>query len=93
MDHRVDVDASPATFRFDVRQLTADDVTLTPRPKDPPAPPDRFGKLLKVGTLGVLIERLVNGALEVIEKLHGLWKRYRSPAADSRLKPDGYLSG
>ena len=46
-----------------------------PRPKDPPAPPDRFGKLLKVGTLGVLIERLVNGALEVVEKLHGLWKR------------------
>ena len=52
------------------------------RPKDPPTPTDWFGKLLKVGTLGVLIERLVNGALEVVEKLHGLWKRYRSPAAD-----------
>ena len=76
MDHRVD--ASPAPFRFDVRQLTADDVTLTPRPKDPPAPPDRFRKLLKVGTLVVLIVRLVNDALEVIEKLLGLWQRRRA---------------
>jgi hypothetical protein len=80
MDHRVD--ASPATFRFDVRQLTADDVTLTPRPKDPPAPPDRFRKLLKVGELGVRIGHLVARLLEFAEKL-GLCNWRRLPVAKS----------
>ena len=63
MDHRVD--ARPATFRFDVRQLTADDVTLTPRPKDPPDPPERFGKWLKVGELAVRIGKLGVRILEL----------------------------
>ena len=77
MDHRVD--ARPATFRFDVRQLTAADVTLTPRPKDPPDPPDRFGKWLNVGELAVRIGKLGVRILELGEGL-GLWKRRRRPA-------------
>ena len=75
MDHRAD--ASPATIRFDVRQLTADDVTLTPRPKDPPDPPDRFGKWLKVGEFGVRIVQLGVRLWELQEKL-GLWQRRRA---------------
>ena len=76
------VDASPATFRFDVRQLTADDVTLTPRPKDPPAPPDRFGKWLKVGELAVRIGKLGVRILELWEGI-GLWQRRRGAAAET----------
>ena len=53
--------------------------TVGPRPKDPLAPPDRFGKWLKVG---VQLVQLVGRIFELGQKL-GFWQRRRGPAAET----------
>ena len=62
--------------------LGAAEGKVGPPPRNPPTLPDRFGKLLKVGELGVRIGHLVARLLEFAEKL-GLCNWRRLPVAKS----------